>query len=340
MIYPRAKKVLFCNNKGGVGKTLLSFNVGVFLAKKGYKVGLIDLDPQCNLSRLCIGQDFEETNLVSENRKNIYDVIKGIVEGGSDIDTSIDLEKTRYDNLYILPGSSELSYFESILSNAYNLAASGQRLGYFQTSGIDRFLLDKEVENNFDIFIIDTGPSLGILNQIIYLGMDYFVVPLMPSVFSLQGIEKISKAFDSWKKTWEITAIALSKRNTNNIESRLVLSGKGLFIGYILNSYNQYSKKPIKEHQEWINKIKVEIVRYFSVTHTINGLSKVIVEPLEIIKDYGQLPALCERTGEAIFDLDPKEVSKLKSGTLDNVKLAKEQFESLGEKILAILEKY
>jgi cellulose biosynthesis protein BcsQ len=151
MKFTRSKKLLFCNNKGGVGKTLLAFNTAVYFAQKGYKTALIDLDPQCNLSRLCIGESFEEENLLPKNRKNIYDVIKGIVEGGSDIDISVKLENTKYTNLFILPGSPELSYFESILSNAYNFAASGNRIGYFQTSSIDRFLMQKEIDDGFDI---------------------------------------------------------------------------------------------------------------------------------------------------------------------------------------------
>ena len=163
---------------------------------------------------------------------------------------------------------------------------------------------------------------------------------MMPSFFSLQGIQKISKTFDSWKQNWQLTAVALAKRPTSKIKSKDILSGKSLFIGYIINSYNQYSKEPIKEHDKWIEKIKVDVVEFFAGTHTINGLSKAIREPLQIIKDYGQLSALCDRTGEAIFKLDTKEVKKLKSGTEANLNLSKEQFGLLGEKLLEILKKY
>ena len=73
-------------------------------------------------------------------------------------------------------------------------------------------------------------------------------------------------------------------------------------------------------------------------------MSKTTQEPLQIIKDYGQLPALCERNGEAIFELDPKEVAKStkskKSGTQANLELSKTQFDLLGKKLLEILTKY
>lgn len=63
MKFPRPKKLVFCNNKGGVGKTTLAFNCATALADKGYKTILVDLDPQCNSTILALGQNFYEDNL-------------------------------------------------------------------------------------------------------------------------------------------------------------------------------------------------------------------------------------------------------------------------------------
>lgn len=57
MKFPRTKKLLFANNNGGVGKTTLAFNCAASFANQGYKTVLVDLDPQCNLSRLALGDE-------------------------------------------------------------------------------------------------------------------------------------------------------------------------------------------------------------------------------------------------------------------------------------------
>ena len=89
MKFTRTKKLLFANNKGGVGKTTLAFNCAMSFAKQGYKTVLVDLDPQCNLSRLAMGDNKFEKTLFSQADKDIHDVLKGVIEGGTEIDLSV-----------------------------------------------------------------------------------------------------------------------------------------------------------------------------------------------------------------------------------------------------------
>lgn len=339
MIFQRSKKLLFTNNKGGVGKTTLAFNSAVSFAKMGYKVVLVDLDPQCNLSRLAMGDNFYEKTLFSTTEKDIYDVLKGVVEGGSDIDLNVSFIPITSvsQNLSLLKGSINLSLYENILITAYGQAAAGDRLGYFQTSAIDRFLREKGLNEEVDIFIIDTSPSLSLLNQIIFLGSDYFVVPMMPDAFSVQGIENLGTVFEKWKQKWKVTAKALS----GNTENKYVLSGDGLFIGYVVNSYNVYGKKPIQDHRHWMEEIPKKVKIYLSEKHCRNGLvEKSWQNPLAVIQDYGKIPAKCQEIGSAIFDLDPSCVNDMHEGTKENIEKSKEEFETLSKNIIRILENY
>lgn len=338
MKYPRSKKLIFVNNKGGVGKTTLAFNCAVSFAKQGYKTVLVDLDPQCNLTRLALGEEYYAQHLFSENEKTIYDVLRGVIEGGSDINLGVKFLPVQANhNLSLLKGDINLSVYEGLLSTAYGQAASGQPLGYFQTSAIDRFLREKGLSEQVDIFIIDTSPSLGLLNQMILLGADYFVVPMMPDAFSVQGIENLGVVYEKWKIQWRNSAKALA----GNTETKMVLPGDPLFIGYIINSYNVYGKQPIADHRAWMEKIPERIRTYLSEKHCRNGLvQESWKNPLHLIQDYGRIPAKCQELGVAIFDLDPALIADNQAGTKENIEKSKEEFSGLADNILKILAAY
>jgi len=336
--FPRSKKLLFANNKGGVGKTTLAYNTAVSFAKEGYKTVLVDLDPQCNLSRLALGDNNYTDTLFSSTYKDVSNVLKGIVRGGADIDLSVPfIDSQSVANLSLLKGSVNLSQYENLLIAAYGQAAAGQQLGYFQTSAIDRFLRAKGLNDEIDIFVIDTSPSLSLLNQIIFLGSDYFVVPMMPDAFSVQGIENLGSMYEKWKQNWKVTGKALS----GDTESKFVLSGDGLFIGYVVNSYNVYGKQPIKDHRRWIHEIPEKVKQFLSEKHGRNGLvEKSWKKPLAVIQDYGRIPAKCQEIGVAIFDLDPNLIDKIQVGTKENIEKSKKEFAQLSKEILKILKAY
>jgi cellulose biosynthesis protein BcsQ len=338
MKFTRTKKLIFVNNKGGVGKTTLAFNTAVSLSKIGYKTVLVDLDPQCNLTRLALGETYYSAHLFSETEKTIYDVLRGVIEGGSDVDLSVRFLPVKADrNLLLLKGDINLSLYEGLLATAYGQAASGQPIGYFQTSAIDRFLREKGLSEGVDMFIIDTSPSLGILNQTILLGADYFIVPMMPDAFSVQGIENLGIIFERWKAQWRNTAKALA----GNTETKLVLNGDPLFIGYIVNSYNVYGKQPIADHRAWMEKIPERVKTYLSEKHCRNGLVETSWKnPLHIIQDYGRIPAKCQEVGVAIFDLDPALISENQQGTKENLEKSKEEFAGLAVEVEKILKMY
>ena len=265
-------------------------------------------------------------------------MLRGVIEGGSDINFAVKFLPVKADkNLSLLKGDINLSVYEGLLSTAYGQAASGQPIGYFQTSAIDRFLREKGLNEQIDIFIIDTSPSLGLLNQMILLGADYFVVPMLPDAFSVQGIENLGIVYEKWKTQWRNSAKALS----GDTETRLVLQGDPLFIGYVVNSYNVYGKQPIADHRAWMEKIPEKVRIYLSEKHCRNGLvQESWKNPLNIIQDYGRIPAKCQELGVAIFDLDPSLIAENQTGTRENIEKSKEEFANLSKNIFNILSKY
>jgi cellulose biosynthesis protein BcsQ len=335
MKFTRTKKLVFFNNKWWVGKTTIAYNTAVKFAEKWYKTVLIDLDPQCNMSRLALWESFN-IDISHEDDHTIYGVLKGIIEWGSDINLKIWFQ-TIWENLSILPGSLHLSRFQDLLITAYNQATWWQEIGYFQTSAIQRYLWEKWLDEEIDIFIIDISPSLDLLNRIILLWTDYFITPLMPDAFSLQGIENLWITLENWKKNWQNTGKALAKNVANN----KILQWEWLFIGYVINSYNQYRKQPIKSHQGWIDRIPQSIKEFISEKHCRNGLvEKSWKSSLMDLKDYWELPAEWQMKSKAIFNLVAWEDFPNVTGTRENLEISKVQFEELTENIITVLENY
>src|SRR3989338_1580063 len=335
MAFPRPKKIVFCNNKGGVGKTTLAFHVGVELARKGLKTALIDLDPQCNLTLQTLGHTFYDDNLFSVQEKTVYDVIRAKVEGSGDIDSSIKLKHVR-GNLFILPGDIQLSLYENLLLGGYNDAAAGNLRGYSDTSAIDRYLNDVGASEKIDVFIIDTSPSLGVLNRIIFLGAEYFVVPITPDSYSLQGVKNLGTIFESWKKNWKNTAQAAAV--AGKTPANQVLRGDALFIGYIINSFNVYAKRALRRQSDWLEKIPSEVKVYLSEKHGRNGLvEQSWKNPLGKTQDYGQLPYISMENHLAIQEFDPRSVQEINlEGTKQLHEKAVQEIGSLADNIIAV----
>ena len=335
MQFTRTKKLVFFNNKWWVGKTTIAYNTAVKFAEHWYKTVLVDLDAQCNLSRLALWEEFDNT-LFSTEESTIFGVLKWIIQWWADIDMSIRPLPIN-NNLSIIPWSLKLSRYENLLITAYNQAAAWDAIGYFQTSAINRYLSRIGLEDDIDILIIDVSPSLSLLNRIILLWTDYFITPLMPDAFSLQWVENLWTTLEEWKKNWKNTGKALASQ----IPNEQVLNWEWLFIGYIINSYNQYAQKPIKSHEEWIKKIPDAIREYISQKHCKNGLVETSWQSSLInIKDYGELASDSHIKSKAIFNLVAWQDFQAVTWTIENLEIAKEQFETLFQKMESVLHKY
>ena len=134
MKFVRTKRLAFLNNKWWVWKTTIAYNTAIKFAEKWYKTVLIDLDAQCNLSRLALWENFDK-NLFSSEDNNIYWVLKWIIKWWGDINLNIWFQNLR-ENLSILSGSLKISGYQDLLITAYNQATWWQEIWYFQTSAI------------------------------------------------------------------------------------------------------------------------------------------------------------------------------------------------------------
>lgn len=156
------KVYAICNQKGGVGKTTTTLNLGAGLARRGRRVLLIDLDSQGSLSLATGLGDLEESDLTT------YDVLKG-----ADINLSI-----RHRNYDIIPTDIRLS---------------GADIEFGSVPGRE-FLLKEALEGlkkDYDAVLIDCPPSLGVLTLIGLTASDGVIVPNKTDYLALKGLSQL-----------------------------------------------------------------------------------------------------------------------------------------------------
>lgn len=165
-----AKTICVTNQKGGVGKTTTTYALGLGFRTKGFKVLIIDLDPQGNLS-FSVGAETEES-------LTIYEVLKG--------DCSAEEAIQHTSIIDIIPS---------------NIILSGVDLEFTHTGR--EFLLREallNVQNKYDYIIVDTPPSLNILTINAFTVSDKIIIPMIADIFSLQGITQLYETIDKVRR--------------------------------------------------------------------------------------------------------------------------------------------
>ena len=198
-----ARIIAMCNQKGGVGKTTTTINLGASLAEYGRKVLLVDFDPQGSLS---VGLGVNPYDI----DRSVYNLL---MERGTALEDVV--VKTNVPGLDLLPSNIDLSAAEvQLVTEVGREQALGRAI--------------KPVLGDYHVVLIDCQPSLGLLTVNALTAAHGVVIPLECEFFALRGVallvETIEKVQDRLNPRLEIDGILATMYDGRTLHSREVVA--------------------------------------------------------------------------------------------------------------------
>ena len=178
-----ARIVALMNMKGGVGKSTLATNLGWYAAfMRDYRVLLVDLDPQFNMSQYVLGTAGYE-KLVLDKQPTVEMLFRA--EGRPTGADKVIVEVSEYTDgscVHLMPASLEL---------AWTIKTAVERAHLLK-----KYLED--VRNNYDLIIVDCAPTESILSRAAYHAADYVFIPVKPEFLSSIGLPLLQRSMDEF----------------------------------------------------------------------------------------------------------------------------------------------
>jgi cellulose biosynthesis protein BcsQ len=241
------------NHKGGVGKTTLTINLADALEDLGFRVLLVDADPQCNLTAFFLTEKQLDQILGEsgdDNGATIWSAIKPVVEGKGPV-KSVPLHSVS-ERCFLCPGDVLLADYEEELPAAWTNSFARKSRGHDVMCAMSKAVRQMGKACKADIILYDVGPNVGPLNRAILLDSDFFATPVAADLFSLRALSTVGRSLSRWIRDWQTVRQLAADAD---VEGTL-LKGHPVYLGYITSAYKISSGRlATHPHDYWEKKI-------------------------------------------------------------------------------------
>jgi cellulose biosynthesis protein BcsQ len=317
------RTIAFFNNKGGVGKTTLTYHLAHMLSRLGYATVAVDVDPQANLTSAFLGDDELEA-LWDDSTGTLMGCVAPILEGTGDIREPRLIEIA--PRLSLLAGDLGLSRFEDRLSDAWPRGFRDDPAALRTTSAFHRIIQVASRESGADVVLMDVGPNLGAINRAALLAAEYLVIPLAADLFSLQGLKNLGPTVRTWRIEW--------RRMLDAVSTTLELpSGDMEPAGYVVLQHAVRLDRPVRAFGKWLARIPgvyaTAVRGEAAIPETLIGTDDE--HCLATLRNYRSLMPMAQDARKPMFDLRPADGAIGSHAQL--AQTCRQEFERLAETI-------
>lgn len=353
------KQIAVFNHKGGVAKTTMTFHLAWMLASLGKRTMVVDCDPQCNLTGVFIGEidteDYPFESVLPQAPKNIRDAVRPAFESRPYAIEVADLfPSPLQENLYLFPGHVGLSEYESQLAVAHELSNTLSALQNIP-GALHHAITMTGRANNIDYALVDMSPSLGAINQNLFMTSDAFIIPMAPDLFSSMALRSLSRTLPRWAEWGKKAASNAILRSADYPFPEIIPK----YLGSSVNNFRKRARanedaKPTQAFQRWFDRLAE--TRSTDLLAALGSAGMLLPDtayadadaPLDqFIMEIGSLDGLiatAQELAKPVFAIDLGKDTDFRGNVADTYRVkiedVRQGFDSGARKIMALLESF